>query len=137
MSKLGKRLIEAAREGVAIARGEADPTTYRVHVPAEVNVRDIRHQLDLTQDEFAARFGLSVASIREWEQDRRRPEGPARVLLTVIQRAPAAVSQALAASVMKAPASAAPPKHGRRPAAAQPRAAERKQPKQAKPRTRA
>jgi putative transcriptional regulator len=95
MSKLGKRLIAAAHEGVAIARGEADPATYRVYVPAEVDVRRIRRQFGLSQDGFAARFGLSVATVREWEQDRRKPEGAARVLLTVIKRDPDAVTQAL------------------------------------------
>lgn len=54
MSKLGKRLIAAAREGRAIARGEADPATYRIHVPAEIDVRKIRRQLGLSQDQFAA-----------------------------------------------------------------------------------
>jgi putative transcriptional regulator len=98
MSNLGKRLIKAAREGRAIVRGEADPATYRVHVPAEVDVRKIRQQLKLSQDEFAARFGLSVATVREWEQNRRRPEGAARVLLTVIEKEPEAVTRALAAA---------------------------------------
>jgi putative transcriptional regulator len=98
MSKLGKRLIAAAREGRAIARGEADPTTYRIHVPAEIDVRRIRQQLGLSQDEFAARFGLSVATVREWEQDRRKPEGAARVLLTVIEKEPEAVTRALVAA---------------------------------------
>jgi putative transcriptional regulator len=98
MSNLGKRLIKAAREGRAIVRGEADPATYRVHVPAEVDVRKIRQRLKLSQDEFAARFGLSVATVREWEQNRRRPEGAARVLLTVIEKEPEAVTRALSAA---------------------------------------
>ena len=98
MSKLGRRLIAAAREGRAIARGEADRATCRIHVPAEVDVRRIRRQLGLSQDEFAARFGLSVATVREWEQDRRKPEGAARVLLTVIEKDPEAVARALVAA---------------------------------------
>jgi putative transcriptional regulator len=98
MSKLGKRLIAAAREGRAIARGETDPATYRIHVPAEIDVRRIRKQLGLSQDEFAPRFGLSVATVREWEQDRRKPEGAARVLLTVIEKEPDAVTRALVAA---------------------------------------
>jgi putative transcriptional regulator len=98
MSNLGKRLIRAAGEGRTIARGEADPATYRVHVPAEVDVRKIRQRLKLSQDEFAARFGLSAATVREWEQNRRRPEGAARVLLTVIEKEPEAVTRALAAA---------------------------------------
>jgi putative transcriptional regulator len=96
MSKLGKRLIQAAREGRAIARAEANPTTYRVHVPADIDVRKIRAQLKLTQAEFAARFGLQAATVRDWEQHRRRPEGPARVLLKIIKEEPEAVNRALA-----------------------------------------
>jgi putative transcriptional regulator len=95
MSKLGSRLIRAAREGRAIARGEARPTTYRVHVPDNVDVRKIRKALKLSQAQFAARFGLSASTIRDWEQNRRRPEGAARVLLQVIQKEPEAVSRAL------------------------------------------
>jgi putative transcriptional regulator len=96
MSKLGKRLIQAAREGRAIARGEADPKTYRVYVPAEIDVRKIRRRLKLSQDEFAAKFGISAATLRDWEQNRRKPEGAARVLLKVIKEEPEAVSRALA-----------------------------------------
>jgi putative transcriptional regulator len=95
MSKFGERMIQAAREGRAIARGEADPATYRVFVPSKVDVRKIRCRLKLSQDEFATKFGLSVATVREWEQNRRKPEGPARVLLTIIEREPEAVSRAL------------------------------------------
>jgi putative transcriptional regulator len=96
MSKLGKRLIKSANEALAIARGQADPAAYRVHVPAEVDVRKIRARLKLSQAEFAARFGLSAATVRDWEQNRRKPEGAARVLLQVIKQEPEAVSRALA-----------------------------------------
>ena len=95
MSKLGSRLIKAAREGRAIARGEIDPATYRVFVPADVDVRKIRKALGLSQGQFAARFGIPAATIRDWEQHRRKPEGPARVLLQVIKKEPKAVSRAL------------------------------------------
>lgn len=95
MSKLGSRLIGAAREARAIARGEASAATYRVYVPAEVDVRKIRSALKLSQAQFAARFGLPAATIRDWEQNRRKPEGAARVLLQVIKTEPEAVSRAL------------------------------------------
>lgn len=96
MSKVGQRLIKAARDGRAIVRGEAVDSTYRVHVPAEVDVRRIRRALKLSQNEFAARFGLPPATVRDWEQNRRKPEGPARVLLQVIKEEPEAVTRALA-----------------------------------------
>ena len=71
MSKLGNRLLRAAREGRAIVRGEADPATYGVYVPADVDVRKIRSALKLSQAQFAASFGLPAATIRDWEQNRR------------------------------------------------------------------
>jgi hypothetical protein len=49
MSKMGKRLIAAANEARAIARGEADAKTYRVHVPAEIDVQGIRKKLGLSR----------------------------------------------------------------------------------------
>jgi putative transcriptional regulator len=57
-SKAGSRILQGAKEALAIARGEADPSTYRVHVPAEVNVKSIRRRLKITQDEFARRFAI-------------------------------------------------------------------------------
>ncbi|HSL80574.1 MAG TPA: helix-turn-helix domain-containing protein [Pseudolabrys sp.] len=98
MSKLGKRLIRAAKEARAIARGESDPATYRVHVPASIDVKAIRRRLKLSQGQFSARFGIPIGTLRDWEQDRRVPEGPARVLLTVIAKEPKAVERALSAA---------------------------------------
>jgi putative transcriptional regulator len=66
--------------------------------PAKVDVRAIREKLKLSQSEFAARFGFTAASVRQWEQGRRHPHGPARVLLTIIEREPNAVRRALAAT---------------------------------------
>jgi putative transcriptional regulator len=96
MSKLGKRLINAAKSAQAIARGEADPKTYKVHVPAHLDVRAIRTKLKMSQNAFAARFGILPSTLRDWEQNRRHPDGAARVLLMVIDREPDAVSRALA-----------------------------------------
>jgi putative transcriptional regulator len=98
MTKLGKRLIKAAQEANAIARGEADPSTYRVHVPASIDVRAVRQKLNMTQAEFAGRFAVPLATLKDWEQHRRTPEGPSRVLLTIIDRDPEAVTRALAAA---------------------------------------
>jgi putative transcriptional regulator len=95
MSKLGKRLIKAAREARAIARGEADAHSYRMHVPADIDVQSIRRKMRLSQNEFASRFGISPGTLRDWEQGRKKPEGPARVLLMVIAKDPKAVTRAL------------------------------------------
>lgn len=96
MSKLGKRLIAAAREGVAIARGEADPSTYRVHIPAEIDTRVIRQKLKLTQKQFSERYHIPLATLRDWEQGRRMPDAPARALIKAIREEPAVVRRALA-----------------------------------------
>src|SRR6202521_1770889 len=96
MSKLGKRLLKAAKSARAIARGEADPTTYKVHVPTDVDVRAIRTKLKMSQNAFAARFGILPSTLRDWEQNRRHPDGAARVLLLVIDKEPDAVTRALA-----------------------------------------
>jgi DNA-binding transcriptional regulator YiaG len=62
---------------------------------AKVDVQNIRKKLQLSQVEFAARFGFTAAAVRQWEQGRRQPHGPARVLLTIIDREPNAVRRAL------------------------------------------
>lgn len=59
-------------------------------------VRDLRLRAKLTQAEFAARLGVPLETIRNWEQGKRSPRGPARALLTVIAREPDMVFAALA-----------------------------------------
>jgi putative transcriptional regulator len=59
-------------------------------------VRDLRRRARLTQLEFAARLGVPVETIRNWEQGKRMPRGPARALLAVIAHAPDTVFSALA-----------------------------------------
>ncbi|MGH6702469.1 MAG: helix-turn-helix domain-containing protein [Bradyrhizobium sp.] len=59
-------------------------------------VRDLRRRAQLTQLEFAARLGVPVETIRNWEQGKRLPRGPARALLAVIAHAPETVFAALA-----------------------------------------
>ena len=96
MTTFGQRLIQSAREARAIARGEMEPA--RIFAPPDIDVAAIRKRLGLSQAKFAERFGLSPATIRDWEQGRRRPDRTARILLTVIERDPEAVVRALAAA---------------------------------------
>jgi len=63
-----------------------------------LEVRDLRRRACLTQQEFAARLGVPVETIRNWEQGKRAPRGPARALLAVIAHAPDTVFAALAKS---------------------------------------
>ncbi len=96
MSRIADDIREGLEQALAIATGAADPTGFRVRVPAAVDVRAIRGRLGLTQSEFADRFGFTLAAVRDWEQKRRTPEGAARAFLLAIDREPEAVRRALA-----------------------------------------
>ena len=88
-NELFDELVASVREGGAILRGETAPT--RAFVVAGPNVKRIRANYQLSQNEFAALLGISVKTLRNWEQGRRTPEGPARVLLQVAAKHPDAV----------------------------------------------
>ena len=92
----GKRIIESMQEALSIARGSMPKDAYRIHIPAVVNVKEIRAQMGLSQTGFASRFGLSLHALRNWEQGKRLPDPAARAYLRVIEKAPDAVMNALA-----------------------------------------
>ncbi len=87
-------LVASIQEAGRIRRGEAKPS--RVTEFAAVDVKSIRGRLGKSQAEFARMIGVSVATLRNWEQGRRRPEGPARALLKVAAANPEVVAAALA-----------------------------------------
>jgi putative transcriptional regulator len=92
--ELFAELLDSVREGGAILRGEVGPA--RVTDPDNLDVRSVRENYGLTQPKFAALMGISVATLRNWEQGRRQPEGSARVLLRVVATSPEAVLAAVA-----------------------------------------
>ena len=94
MSKFGKELIGSAQEALAIARGEERPAR-AFSAAAAPDVAAIRKRLGLSQDRFAKKFGLSPATVRDWEQGRRQPDAPARNFLRVIDYAPETVERAI------------------------------------------
>ena len=87
--ELFNELAASVREGGAILRGEAKPS--RAFVVDGPNIKRIRAKYRLSQGQFAALLGISVGTLRNWEQGRRTPEGPARVLLHVAAKHPDAV----------------------------------------------
>jgi putative transcriptional regulator len=92
----GAKIINGLNEAVHFARGNKGGAIVReVKVPESIDVQAVRRKLGLSQREFALRFGFSLATIRNWEQGHRAPEGPTRVLLTIIDKEPAAVERAL------------------------------------------
>ena len=94
MTTFGQELIESAQEALAIAEGRLPAP--REILPEVIDVAAIRKGLHLSQDKFAARFGLSAATVRDWEQKRRQPDRIATSLLKVIAHAPETVERALA-----------------------------------------
>jgi len=68
-----------------------------VVVMEPVDVKAIRHKTGMSQEEFARTFSLNISALRDWEQQRRMPRGPARALLRIIDREPAAARRALQA----------------------------------------
>ena len=88
------RLVTSVKQAGAIRRGKLKPSRVTEFRPEDV--RTIRIQLEMSQEEFARMIGVSVATLQNWEQGRRRPEGPARALLRVAAKNPQAVAEALA-----------------------------------------
>jgi putative transcriptional regulator len=86
---LFEELLESVREGAAILQGKKQPSRrFEIEQP---DVRGIREQYKLTQVEFAQLMGISLKTLQNWEQGRRTPQGPARVLLQVAEKHPDAV----------------------------------------------
>src|SRR5579862_8882984 len=91
--KADGRIVEL-RDGREIPLSPALPAMARP-AAAQPAVRDLRRRAQLTQTEFAARLGVPVETIRNWEQGKRAPRGPARALLAVIAHSPETVFAAL------------------------------------------
>lgn len=83
---LFNELVASVEEGGEILSGQRVASRRFEFQP--VNVVRIRERLSLTQPKFAALLGISLATLRNWEQGRRVPEGPARVLLNVVDKHP-------------------------------------------------
>lgn len=94
LSRAEASILKGLSQAVAFAKG--DTAGARVTIVDVPDTRSMRRKLHMSQAKFAASFGLSLRTVQEWEQGRARPEGPARVLLTLIEREPQLVRRALA-----------------------------------------
>ena len=86
-------LVTSIKEAGDIKRRSREPS--RVFEIMSVDIKAIRQKLRRSQSEFALMIGVSLATLQNWEQGRRRPDGPARALLKVATENPEAVDQAL------------------------------------------
>lgn len=88
-----EELLGSVREAGAILRGQQNPS--RRTVTRSSSVRVIRERTRLSQSEFAGLIGVSVKTLQNWEQDRRRPTGPANALLRIIEHDPVLAVKAI------------------------------------------
>jgi putative transcriptional regulator len=88
-----ERLVASVRQAGEIRRGKRKAS--RVFEFKPEDVKRIRERLKKSQAAFASMIGVSVGTLRNWEQGRRVPDGPARALLTVASKHPEAVADAL------------------------------------------
>ena len=86
-------IARGLNEAVAHAKGKK--VAVKTYTPESVDVSALRQRMGMTQEQFAANFGFSVATLRHWERGDRTPQGAALVLLNVINRVPDAVRAAL------------------------------------------
>ncbi len=95
MSKAFDKIMAGLGEARAYVKGARDGfAVHEVAVP-EPDVAAIRGETGLSQSAFAKSIGVSLGTLKNWEQGRRRPEGPARVLLALIAKRPSIVQEAL------------------------------------------
>lgn len=95
-SKAFRQIEKGLLEALAYARGEdIGAVVHHIEVPDTPDVKAIRARTGLSQADFARSIGVKKATLLNWEQDRRMPDGPARVLLALIAKEPGIVQRVL------------------------------------------
>ncbi len=93
MSAAFDSIKQGLDEALEFSKGQTRKAV--VHEFTPVDVKNIRAQVGMSQNEFASAFGISVSTLRHWERGDRTPHGPALVLLNVVAKEPKAVLKAL------------------------------------------
>jgi putative transcriptional regulator len=96
VSKSFASIKQGLQEAIAHQRGKQ--AGVKLDVPAAVDVKEVRRRTGLTQEQFAAKFAISVGTLRHWERGDRTPRGATLVLLNIIAKEPKAVMRALEAA---------------------------------------
>jgi putative transcriptional regulator len=79
-------LVKSVKQAGEIRHGRRKPS--RIHLHPEIEIAKLRKRLGASQSEFATMIQVSVATLRNWEQGRRAPQGPARALLSLVAALP-------------------------------------------------
>ncbi len=100
--KMGKRLIESMKEAVDFAKGNKNKgrvshhkVVKAIHIPDDINPRAIRQALQMTQEEFSARYGFNLYTLRNWELNRRHPDQAVLAYLYAISKNPQQIADLL------------------------------------------
>jgi len=93
MNKAFTEISEGLKDAAQHAKGEKNSVVE--HTPEALNVKAIREKTGMSQQSFCATFGISIGTLRHWEQGLRTPRGAARVLLKVVDQNPRAVIKAI------------------------------------------
>ena len=95
---MSKSAFDSIKQGLqeAIAHQQGKARGVKTYKPSAIDVQALRKRIGLTQEEFAAKFAVSLGTLRHWERGDRTPHGPALVLLRVIDKEQRAVLRALA-----------------------------------------
>jgi putative transcriptional regulator len=93
MSDAFKRIEKSLKDAIAYAEGKE--VKVRVYRPLRVNVQRVRHNVGMTQTQFAATFGIGLGTLRHWERGDREPKGAALVLLNMLAKEPKTVLRIL------------------------------------------
>jgi putative transcriptional regulator len=91
--ELFTELLKSVKEGARILKGEEEPS--RIFSVTPVSIKEIRQKYGMTQEQFSQLLGVSLRTFQNWEQGRREPEGPAKVLLQVAAKHPDAILDAI------------------------------------------
>lgn len=89
-----KSILIGMQEAVLYAKGKLKANKHDIKL-SNIDVHEVRDKLKLTQRQFATTFGVSVATLRNWEQGRRLPTGAAKLLLKIIEKEPNVVKRVL------------------------------------------
>jgi putative transcriptional regulator len=93
MSKAYTEISAGLKDAISHAKGKKSKA--KEHLPEPIDVRAIREKTGMSQQKFCATFGISLGTLRHWEQGLRAPRGAARVLLKVVANNPRAVIKAI------------------------------------------
>jgi putative transcriptional regulator len=88
-----EKLVASIKEAVEIKAGHKKPS--RIYEIKPPEIKTVREKLNVSQTEFALMIGVSIRTLQNWEQGRRKPEGPAKALLRIAARNPSAILDAL------------------------------------------